>query len=597
MRNGGSGSLRFDGKEYEVVEINSIKEIIDNTIYECDDRVAYMYKVSHKEPFRELKYGDFKELMDALGTRLIHMGLKGSKIAIIGENSYRYALTYFTTVCGVGVIVPIDRHLMQDEVKNLLIRADVEMIFADPAQLPKLRPLLDEVETLKNIVLMQEEAFNGDEDERVLSQDDLIDEGRELLVEQDGSYTDAYVDPESLATILFTSGTTGLAKGVMLSHKNFAKNVENMSKFFHAPKNTRALSILPMHHSYEMTCSIMTCFYQGKTIVFCEGLKYLQSNFQEAKCNVMLGVPLIFENIHRKIFKMAEKSGEAENLQKGLEFARKWNIKESKFLTRKLFKSIQDIFGKDLYCLIAGGAAIDPQVLVDFKTMGLPIIQGYGMTECAPIIALNPDRFSTDAAAGLPLPGTEIKIIDKDENGIGEVVCRSESVMMGYYKDPKATAETIDEDGWLHTGDYGFIDGDGWLYITGRKKNVIVTKGGKNIFPEEIELYLLMDEAISEVIVYGREDLADDVVCTALIVPSKVYMEENQLTTDEDMYDRIKLAVENANIKVPAYKRVRRIEIRDEEFIKTTTLKIKRFEKENYEYRLDSASFEEGRRF
>lgn len=596
MRIYGTGHLGFDGKEYKTEKIDTIKDFINLTSYDKPDRIAYMYKLSHSGDFRELSFGDFREMMDAMGTAMIHMGLKGANIAVIGGNSYRFALSYFTTVCGVGTVVPIDKNLMQDEVKNLLERAEVKLVFADGKQLEKVRPMLDELEHLEKIIVMQEEVFE-DDDDRILSQDDVIAEGRQYLAQNDGSYIDAIVRGDDLATILFTSGTTGLAKGVMLSHRNFAKNVENMSKYFHCPKNSRVLSVLPIHHAYEMTCTIMTCFYQGATVVFCEGLKYLQSNFVEAKCNIMLGVPLVFENIHKKIFKQAEKMGEGEKLAKGLTFARRWGISDSKFITRKLFKSIQSIFGKNLYCLIAGGAAIDPEVIMDFKTMGLPIIQGYGMTECAPIIALNPDRFSTDRAAGLPLPGTEVDIFEPDENGIGEIICKSDSVMMGYYKDPETTAKTI-VDGWLHTGDYGYIDADGWVYITGRKKNVIVTKGGKNIFPEEIEYYLLLDEAISEAVVYGRDDLGkDDVVCTAIIYPNFEFMKKNGIVEDEDIFNRVKKTVEAANRKVPSYKKIRRIEIRDKEFIKTTTLKIKRFEKENFEYVMDSTTFDAGRRF
>lgn len=596
MRTFGTGKRTFDHKEYETIAIETIKDFIENTTYEYPDRVAYMYKNSHREDFRELTYGDFREMMDAMGTAMIHMGLKGAKIAVIGENSYRWALSYFTTVCGVGVVVPIDKNLMAEEVANLLNRAEVEMVFTDSKQLDKMKAMFDTVDTLKYISVMQETAFS-DDDERVFSQDDLIDKGREYLMIDDGSYTDANVKGDDLATILFTSGTTGLAKGVMLSHRNFAKNIENMSKFFAIPKKGRVLSILPMHHAYEMTCSIMTTFYQGCTIVICEGLKYLQSNFVDAKCCVVLGVPLIFESIHKKIYRQAEKTGELETLKKGLEFSRKWGIQESKFMTKKLFKSIQSVFGKDLYCLVAGGAAINPEVIMDFKTMGLPIIQGYGMTECAPIIALNPDRFSTDSAAGLPLPGTEIAIFEEDEHGIGEIICRGPSVMMGYYKDPETTAKTI-VDGWLHTGDYGFVDEDGWVTITGRKKNVIVTKGGKNIFPEEIEYYLLLNDEIEEAIVYGREDLAgDDVVCTAIIYPDYNLLKEQGASSDADVYDRIRMLVDGANSKVPAYKKIRRIEIRDKEFIKTTTMKIKRFDKDNFEYKFDSTKFESGRRF
>lgn len=588
---------RFDGREYDTRDIETIKDIIDYTTYEYPDRIMYMYKDVHKEPFKELSYGDFRERMDAMGTALIHMGLKNAKIAIVGNNSWRWALTYFTTVCGVGTVVPIDRNLKQDEIINLLNRAEVEMLFIAPRQFNDADRLFTDVPSLKYISLMQDQAYE-DADERIMAQDEIIDKGRELLMQNDGSYTDAVVRPNDVASIIFTSGTTGLAKGVMLSHLNIASNVQNMSKYFHAPNKARALSILPMHHTYEMSCLTMTAIYQYATVVFCEGLKYLQDNFVEAKCSVMLGVPLIFESIHKKIFRQAEKSGEAEKLQKGLEFSKNFGLEKTPRVAKSLFKSVHKIFGNRLHCLIVGGAAIDPQVLIDFKAMGLPIIQGYGMTECSPIIALNPDRFSTDYAAGLPLPGTEIIIDEPDDEGTGEILVKSQSVMLGYYNDPVATAAAIDQDGWLHTGDLGYIDEDGWLYITGRKKNVIVTKGGKNIYPEEIEYYLLLEEDISEAMVYGKDGVAgDDTVVTVIVVPNVSRLNNNGYVGDEAIYKRIEEIVEEVNLKVPAYKKIRRIEVREEEFIKTTTLKIKRAEESNYQYKYDGKTYNKGHRY
>ena len=588
---------RFDGREYETRDIETVKDIIDYTTYTYPDSIMYMYKDVHKEPFKELTYGDFRERMDAMGTALIHMGLKNAKIAIIGNNSWRWALSYFTTVCGVGTIVPIDRNLKQEEIINLLNRAEVEMLFVAPRQFNDADVLFKEIPTLRYIALMQDQAYD-DPDDRIMTQDEIIDKGRELLMQNDGSYMDANVRPEDLSTIIFTSGTTGLAKGVMLSHYNIASNVQNMSKYFHAAKHARALSILPMHHTYEMTCLTMTAIYQVKTVVFCEGLKYLQDNFVEAKCTVMLGVPLIFESIHKKIFRQAEKSGEAENLQKGLDFAKKHKLGELPKVSKTLFKSVHKAWGNRLECFIAGGAAIDPQVMIDFKAMGLPIIQGYGMTECAPIIALNPDTCSTDYAAGLPLPGTELRIGDPDEDGNGEILVKSPSVMIGYYNDPEATAAAIDEDGWLHTGDLGYLDNEGWLYITGRKKNVIVTKGGKNIYPEEIEYYLLLEEEISEAMVYGKDGLAgDDTVVTAIIVPNHKELNNKGFVGDEAIFGRLDEIVENVNLKVPAYKKIRRVEVRKEEFVKTTTLKIKRAEQANYQYDYDSKTYNKGHRY
>ena len=591
---------KYENQLYDVKYVETIKEMIDASVEAFPDRVAYMYKDEHKEPFKTMTYAEFKAEQNAIGAALIERGFKGSKIAVIGENSHRWALSYYSVVCGVGVIVPIDRNLEPGEITNLLERADVEAIFASPKLAPTVVPLLDELPLVKQVIIMAAPNDEVDElitDNRLITMSQLVAEGKELVAEGKQGYIDAQINADDLSTILFTSGTTGLAKGVMLSHRNLSQNVFNMSKYVHIPEAGRVLDVLPMHHVYEMTCTVMTSFYQGATVVICEGLKYIQKNFVEAECNIMLGVPLIFENIYRKIWTNAEKSGSTDKLRRAIGMSMKLDLRNNRAVTKRLFKAVHGIFGESLHQLIAGGDAIDPNVIAEFEAMGLPMMQGYGMTENSPIIAVNQDRYGKAASVGKPMPGTEVRIIDKDSSGIGEVICKGPSVMMGYYKDAENTAKTI-KDGWLYTGDYGYFDEDGFLYITGRKKNVIVTKGGKNIFPEEVEYYLLLSDYICEVIVYGKpEEVKDDLICTAIMYPDYKALEEAGAENDEDKYKLLKEAVEEANSKMPPYKRVKRIEIREDDFIKTTTLKIKRFEKENYEYQFDDRDFEKGRRF
>lgn len=590
---------KYDGVYYEGPYVETLKEVIENTVAEYPDRTAYMYKDVHKDPFQSITYKEFDVQRRALGTALLGMGLKDSKIAVTGENSHRWALSYFTVVTGVGVIVPIDKSLQIGEIENLLRRADVELLFVSPKMVDSLIPCLDAVESLRYLVITdspEKDYSKYREDSRILLQSELIKVGKRKLREGHCEYEEAEVNADDLSTILFTSGTTGLAKGVMLSHRNLAQNVYNMSKFFRIPDGGRVLSVLPIHHAYEMSCTVMTSFYQGATAVICEGLKHIQSNFAEAECSVMLGVPLIFENMHRKVWKQAEKSGSLSKLQRGIVLSKKMKFQNHPRATRKMFRTIHELFGKNHYMFIAGGAAIDPAVIDDFEAMGFPMFQGYGMTECSPIIAMNSDRYRKSAAAGKPLPGTEVRIVDENEEGIGEIIAKGPSVMQGYYKDPENTAKTL-RDGWLYTGDYGYFDEDGFLFITGRKKNVIVTKGGKNIFPEEVEYYLQLDERIQEVIVYGKhDDIKDDLICTAIIYPNYSVLREQGVQEDGEIYRVLRKIVDDANDKMPPYKRVKRIEVRDEEFIKTTTLKIKRFEEQNYEYKFDDRSIHSGRR-
>ncbi len=590
---------KYENQLYEGNYVETLKELVDASAQKFSDRAAYMYKDDHKEPFKSMTYAEFKEEQDAIGTALVARGFKGSKIAVIGDNSHRWALSYYSVVCGVGVIVPIDRNLEKGEITNLLERADVEAVFASTKLTAIVAPLLKDLPLIKKVIIM---AAPGDDvsefltDDRFMTMDQLVAEGREIVAQGNRDYIDAEIHAEDLSTILFTSGTTGLAKGVMLSHRNLSQNVFNMSKYVRIPDGGRVLDVLPMHHVYEMTCTVMTSFYQGATVVICEGLKYIQQNFVEAECNIMLGVPLIYENIYRKIWSKAEKSGNADKLRRALSMSMKLDLRNNRLVTKKLFKAVHDIFGESLYILIAGGAAIDPNVISEFEAMGLPMMQGYGMTENSPIIAVNQDRYGKAASVGKPMPGTEVRIVDKDDSGIGEVICKGPSVMMGYYKDAENTAKTI-KDGWLYTGDYGYLDEDGFLYITGRKKNVIVTKGGKNIFPEEVEYYLLLSEYINEVIVYGKhEEVKDDLICTAIMYPDYKALENAGYKTDEEKYRKLKEDVDEANSKMPPFKRVKRIEIREDDFIKTTTLKIKRFEEENYEYKFDDRDFAKGRR-
>lgn len=591
---------KYENQLYDVSYVETLKELVDNSVLKFSDRAAYMYKDDHKEPFKTMTYAEFKDDQNAIGTALIERGFKGSKIAVIGDNSHRWALSYYSVVCGVGVIVPIDRNLEKGEITNLLQRADVEAVFASTKLASTIASLLEELPLVKKVIIMAAPGDDVDEfleDERFMTMEQLVSEGKELVAKGNSAYIDAEIHAEDLSTILFTSGTTGLAKGVMLSHRNLSQNVFNMSKYVQIPDEGRVLDVLPMHHVYEMTCTVMTSFYQGATVVICEGLKYIQQNFVEAECNIMLGVPLIFENIYRKIWTKAEKSGNADKLRRAINMSMKLDLRNKKVVTKRLFKAVHDIFGESLYILIAGGAAIDPNVISEFEAMGLPMMQGYGMTENSPIIAVNQDRYGKAASVGKPMPGTEVRIVDKDESGIGEVICKGPSVMMGYYKDAENTAKTI-KGGWLYTGDYGYLDEDGFLYITGRKKNVIVTKGGKNIFPEEVEYYLLLIDFISEVIVYGKhEEIKDDLICTAIMYPDFKALENAGCMTDEEKYRKLKEAVDEANSKMPPFKRVKRIEIREDDFIKTTTLKIKRFEEENYEYKFDDRDFEKGRRF
>lgn len=584
-------SIKYKDSLYTQREVTDLKDLILGSVDRYGQRNAFLVKDKADGKYKGISYEQFLNDINGLGTKLIDMGLLGKKIALIGENSYEWVLTYLATVNGTGIIVPIDRELKAEEVFNLLKRAGVSAVFYSKKAKKTVDAIRDKCEANGiNYFVFMDKVWDI---RRPLGTDDmceaqpdsiytLIEQGNELIKKGSRDFIDAQIDANALAVLLFTSGTTGLAKGVMLSHKNITSNVYNMSKYVKIIDGGIGLSVLPMHHTYEMTCHIMTGLYQGMQIAICEGLKHIQENMAEIPANVMLAVPLIFETMHKKIWKKSEKAGSAKKLRKMINISKKLKLYNHPKIVKKLFGQVHEATGGEISIFIAGGAAINPEVIEDYQAMGFTMIQGYGMTECAPIIAVNKDRYSKPAAAGLPMPGTEIKIIDEDENGVGEIICRGPSVMLGYYKNEEATKEAI-RDGWLYTGDYGYMDDDGFLYISGRKKSVIVTKNGKNIFPEEVEYYLLESEYIQEVLVHGIEgERNNDVVVKAEIYPNYPFIEEKKGDLSAmELNDLMQTIVDEANEKMPTYKRVKRFSIRKTDFEKTTTQKIKRHVQSN----------------
>lgn len=566
-------SSRFKDAEYEHRPIRDLKDMIDTSAVLYADKNAFLVKNAPGGTYVPIKFSRLKTDIDELGTAMMDLGLTGKKIAVIGENRYEWVVTYLAVVNGVGVIVPLDRELPAAEVHNLLERSEVSAIVYSSKVESVVEEAVRGVGSIEFVISM--DAL--DHVENKLSLKKLKRAGKRLLLEEKRYFVDAEIDREAMCSLLFTSGTTGLAKGVMLSHKNITANVFNMSKFVDVSDNWTGLSVLPMHHTYELTCHVFTCIYQGCCVAICEGLKYIVKNMAESQASVMLGVPLIFESMHKKVWKQAEASGKADKMRKAIQLSKtleKFNLKSVK----KLFKSVHQAMGGNMRMFISGAAAIDPVVIEDFNAMGITMFQGYGMTENSPIIAVNKDRYYKPASVGLPMPGTEIKIIDPDENGVGEIICRGDSVMIGYYDNPEETAKVL-VDGWLHTGDYGYFDKDGFLYIAGRKKNVIVTKNGKNIFPEEVEFYLSKSDFISEVVVWGIDDeKSGDTIVQAEIFPDYPMIQEQiGKVSEEELRRLLKKEIDEINEHMPLYKRVKRFEIREEEFEKTTTKKIKRY--------------------
>ena len=568
---------------YKTRPLTDLKDMVRQSVELYGPKDAYLTKDVPGGEYRGISFDDFGQDIDALGTALLAKGLKGARIAVVGENSYKWVVSYLSVTNGTGVVVPLDKELPTNEMEGLIERAEVRAIFTSAKLEKKLAEMGKKaLKGVDYIILMTSSDAETIKGPKTVNFDDMLEEGRKLMAAGDRSFIDAKIDPYAMCSLLFTSGTTGTAKGVMLSHRNLVQNVVNMSKYVDIGIDGIGLSVLPMHHTFEMTCHIMTSIYQGLTVCICEGLKYIMKNMAEAKCTHMLAVPLIFEQMHKKIMKQAEQKGQGTKLRKAIAFSHKHALYNHPEVTKRMFSALHTATGGRMRLFISGGAAIDPQVIEDFEAMGVTMIQGYGMTENAPIIAVNRDCCSKADAAGFPMQGTEVSIVDADENGVGEVICRGPSVMMGYYNNPEETAAVL-KDGWLYTGDYGMMDSEGYLHICGRKKNVIVTKNGKNVFPEDVEYYLLKSDYIEEVLVMGVEDpKTGDTVIKASIYPNYSLIErEMGSVSEEELQKFFKGIVDHVNDEMPIYKRVKRITIRSTEFEKTTTRKIKRFAKGN----------------
>ncbi len=559
---------------YEVREIKDLKEMLVQSTQLFGDKTAFLVKEKGNDDYQPISFKQFKNDVEALGTALMDLGLQGKRIALIGENRYEWAVSYLAVVNGVGTIVPLDKELPVQEIEHLVGVSETNVIIYSG----KHRESINSINAaLPGLTL----RINMDEDEGTdtsVSFHKLIEQGKQLLNQGNTSYIDRTIDPDEMRILLFTSGTTALAKGVMLSHKNICTNLMEMCKMIYIGEKDVFLSVLPIHHAYECTCGFLCQIYRGSTIAYCEGLRHIVKNLKEAKVTVMLGVPLIFEAMYKKVWKQAEKSGMDNKLRiaiKASHLLKSVGIDISK----KIFKNIHNALGGHLRLFISGAAGIDPMIAKGFRDIGFSLVQGYGLTECSPIVAVNRDCCYKDDAAGLPLAEMEVKIDNPNEEGIGEIICKGNNVMLGYFQNEDDTAKVI-RDGWFHTGDLGFIDQDGFVHITGRQKNVIVTKNGKNIFPEEVETYLNRSDYVAESLVWGKYDEeSGETYVNGQILPNFEAIEE-ELGKDyieQQVRALIEEEVKKVNHKMPLYKRMTDFTIRKEDFAKTTTKKIKRY--------------------
>lgn len=559
---------------YKVREFHNFRELLMQSVELYGDSPAF--KVKNKiGQISDISYNRFREDIDSLGTALMSLGLHGKKVGVAGANSYKWCTSYLAIGGGVGVVVPVDKELPFSDIKSIFEVSELDAIIFDTKFGEKIFEHRDELpENLKYICMDLKEDSNG-----VLSYDKLLESGAHELENGNEDYINSAVDGNKLTVLLFTSGTTGMAKAIMLSADNICSDVRSIMGIVKINKGERILSILPIHHTYECSVTFLCCIYGGVTICFCDGLRYMTKNFEEYKPNILIVVPLILEKFYKRIEKSMQKErGAKAKVALGSLLTKTTGlvgVDSSSFF----FGQIKKAFGGEIRLIISGAAGIDSKIIKEMNRFGIKCFQGYGLTECSPIVICNNDKNIKPDSIGRPIPNVQAKIINEDENGIGEICVKGPMVMLGYYKNEEATKSVFDYDGWFHTGDMGRVDDDGYYYICGRCKSVIVTTNGKNVYPEELEALLMKNEIIKECIVFGGSDHKGNTVVSAKIFPdikavSKIY--GNRDLTEAEISSEVSKVVKEVNDIVVSYKAIKQFEIVKKEFEKTTTSKIKR---------------------
>ena len=558
---------------YKYIEITDLKDMLKKSGEKYGEKIAY--KIRQENGYKEITHNEVRKMVDGLGTKLIDMGLKDKRIAVISENRYEWELSYLAIAAGVGVVVPLDKALPDNELESLILRSQVEAIIYSSKYDVIMNTLREKKNTnLKYFISMDlEENTQG-----IYAEKALVEKGKKLLTDGNKTYIDAKIDSEKMGIMLFTSGTTAMSKAVMLSHKNLVTNVMDIIQRFDLTDEDRFLSFLPLHHVFECTVGFLYPISIGGSIAFCEGVKHMAENIKEFEITAMISVPAVFDIIYRKVMKTIEKKGKLANLEKGKKVSQ-FLLKMKIDLRKQLFKEVHESLGPKLKLVVTGGAALDPETEKGFNDLGFDVEQGYGLTETAPVIAAETPKCRRLGSIGKKFPSVEVKIDDPDEEGIGELMAKGPSIMLGYYENEEATKSALESDGWFHTGDLARIDKDGFIYISGRKKSVIVLNNGKNVFPEEIETLLNKVEGIKETFVFEKkEDDGDVKVCVEIVYDKELIKELYNIEGEENIKEFLWDKVKEVNKLMPKYKYVREMVITEEPLVKTTTLKIKRHE-------------------
>ena len=559
-----------------------IRDSFDITTKEIPNKVGFLEKRPGKKEFREITYKEFRRDVTSIGAALIEkLGLKGERIAIIGENSYEWAVSYYSVVCGTGVVVPLDKELPASEIANLVRRSNAKAIFFSNRKRDLINSIREEVSNLKYYIELYsdenelENTFKGEND---YTFDELLKIGSEY---DEKVLMEIPIDENEFKILLFTSGTTAESKGVMLTNWNIISNIEAAISEVSLYDDDRFFSVLPLHHSYESTVGMMIPIYCGLSIGYAGGLKSIANDLKVVQPTVMLGVPALIENLMKKVLGTIEKQGKTKLVNSMIKITNALG-KPGYKLKRKVFKSVLDGLGGKIRLIVSAAAPIDPEIGNKIEGFGIMFLQGYGLTETSPLATIVPDTDRRFGSVGKPGKCCTVKIHEPNEEGIGEVWIKGTNVTSGYYENEEETAKSI-TDGWFHSGDLGYIDKDGHLYLTGRCKNLIITGNGKNVYPEEIENLVNKIPYVNESMVYATQDPRDEKeqIIAVKVTLDEAYLKEkygNDLPSDEEMHNLIWAEIKEVNKKLSSFKWIKDLEIKKDDFVKTTTMKIKRHE-------------------
>ena len=546
------------------VHYRDLREMLENTEKLYSDEIAY--KLKFRNEIVGVKYSKFIEDIKALGSYLLELNMKNNRVAVISKNRYEWAVSYLAAATSDLVVVPLDKSLPEEEFYSLIERSEADTIIYDNVYEDRIKKLKsDEKTSLKYFINMDTE-FNR-----------AIEEGKGLLSKKNCKYKKVKIEPDKMRFMLFTSGTTSTSKCVMLSHRNICANIEQISATLDVDNNDILLSFLPLHHTFECTAGFLYPISVGAKIAFCDGLRHIVDNMKEYKVTAMISVPALYENMYKKVWKQIEGTKKEKQIKVALK-ASEALLRVGVDMRKQLFKQIHEVFGGHVRFLVSGAAGIDPKVAKGFNDFGIVMYQGYGLTETAPVVAVENMEFSRNGSVGKPLKNIEAKIEEPNSDGIGEIVVKGPNVMMGYYKNEEATKQVLSH-GYFKTGDLGRIDEDGYIFITGRKKDVIVLKNGKNVFPEELETLVNSIECVAESMVYGADTKDGDVEVRVKIVYDKdAVLEKFGVIEDEELEKYFWEEIKRINKEMPTYKYIKDMILTDEPLIKTTTNKVKRFE-------------------